>query len=72
MQATNFDIRITKELAEYLLQHDALNPRTEIMCKEYGMYTDQEGDDWTAVYPDDLNEEGKLAEGYKTFELWTA
>ena len=65
MKATNFDIRIDKETAEYLLANNSLKPTTGIMCKEYG-----EDEDWVGLEPEDLHN-GKLDENYKTFELWS-
>ena len=69
-RATNFDIRITRELAEYLLKNTEIDRKVSIMCKEYGMETREAGDkDWVGLCPDDLDENGKLDEDYKTIEL---
>jgi hypothetical protein len=57
-QATNFDVRVTKEQALAILQG-----RFDVMCKEYG-----EDEDWVGVTIDDL--ETLKGDEYKTFELW--
>ncbi len=62
-KATNFDVRITKEEAEYLLKE---NFGYTIMCKEYG----EDSKNWVGLLPDDLNEDGTLDDDYKTFEIF--
>jgi len=63
MKATNFDVRITKEQAIYLLRNDCLTAGTSIMCKEYG-----DDADWVGLFKEDID----TIQGaeYKTFELW--
>lgn len=63
--ATNFDLRISKESAENLLLNPIPNFNYSIMCKEYG--TDS---DWVGIEFDDLYENGRLDAEYKTFEIW--
>ena len=59
----NFDIKVTKSEAEYLLINNVL---TDIMCKEYG-----EDDDWIGVTKEDLDDNGKLDDDYTTLEIDT-
>ena len=66
MKATNFDVRISRDVAEYLLKYDLLPPDADIMCKEYG-----EDDDWQGLTCEDLDENYKLWEKWQTFELST-
>lgn len=64
-RATNFDIRISRDVALYLLAHDCVDDaKVSIMCKEYG-----EDDDWVGVGNDDV-EVMLDDESYQTFELW--
>ena len=75
MKATNFDIRISRELAEYLLKYtDIESSGVSIMCKEYGQESrgmDENDDDWTGLCSDDLDENGHLDDDYQTIELFT-
>lgn len=69
---SNFDIRIPKALAEYLLKNGLLDNKCSIMCKEYGADNREPGDDdWIGITADDLDDDGKLDDDWKTFELWT-
>lgn len=71
--ATNFDIKISKEEGEFIIQESKQNDHfiwASIMCKEYW-----QDEDWEEVNTEDLHDdEGnwnfKLDDDYKTFELW--
>ena len=65
----NFDKRISKSLAEYLLVNDLIDDiNMSLMCKEYA---DSQGvSDWVGLTKEDLNEHAKLDDDYQTFELW--
>jgi hypothetical protein len=66
MKATNFDFRITREVANYMLIHDMHNYwGFDIMCKEYG-----QDDDWVSLSMDDLDDEMFLDPDWKTLEIW--
>lgn len=64
--ATNYDIRISRKEAEFLLKHGILNDDTFgcIMCKEYG-----QDDEWESVTSAELNEESHFDDDYETFEI---
>lgn len=73
MEATNFDIRISKEAAMDLIRpgyyHSGKTYLAEelgidVMNKEYG-----EDDDWVGVNSDDY-QNLRQDDYYKTFELW--
>ena len=74
MEATNFDIRISREAAllfikpQYFLTSGAdslaIEMGIEIMCKEYG-----QDEDWVGVGIDDY-EMMEQSEEYQTFEIW--
>ena len=66
MKATNFDIRITPAMALYILSMGLdTKCRITLMCKEYGDDTD-----WCELNADDIDEEGKLDDSWKTIEIW--
>ena len=66
-KATNFDIRIKKEEAERLLRDFRERLPFDIMCKEYG----DDPENWVGLTPEDLDSDtGKLADDYRTFEIW--
>ena len=61
---TNFDFRIDRETAIFLIEHDCLKPHATIMCAEIG-----DDDDWQEVNAECLID-GDLPEDYETFEIW--
>lgn len=65
MNPTNFDQRIDKDTALWLLENDALKPHIIIMCKEYGYGVPE----WVGVDSEDVETLREKPE-YKTFELW--
>lgn len=73
----NFDFRITKKEAEYILKNiwEFENFSFDIMCKEFGenstIWEDDEDNKiyWTWLHNDDLNEDNKLDSEYKTFDI---
>ena len=60
--ATNFDIRLTRDMAIQLL----LEGDESVMCKEYG-----DDEDWVGLTMDDLDENNLLDEDWVTFEYWS-
>jgi hypothetical protein len=64
-KATNFHYRITKKEAERLVKEHKYELPFDIMCKEYG-----EDEDWVGMNIDDIREDGKFDDNYKTFEIW--
>ena len=59
-----FDIKISKEEAEWLLKNEIID---DVMCKEYG-----EDEDWIGMTKDDFDEETqKFDDDYQTFEIST-
>jgi len=70
VKPTNFDVRITREMAISLLRGELVPRGWDIMCKEYDS-NDTEGN-WTGMCKEDV--EGKLVDipsDWKTFEIWT-
>lgn len=65
MKPTNFDCRIDKHTALFLLEHKVFNDDENgvIMCKEYG-----DTKDWVGVTSDDIDT--IMEPEYKTFEIW--
>jgi hypothetical protein len=67
---TNFDIRITREMAIDLLNNDLLPKGWEIMCKEYGQ-DNSDDNDWSAVYKEEIEGDPEdIPSDWKTFEIW--
>ena len=60
--ATNFDVRLTRDMAIHLL----LEGDESVMCKEYG-----DDEDWVGLTMDDLDENNLLDEDWVTFEYWS-
>jgi len=67
MKPTNFDQRIDRETAIFLLENNLFNDDGLgcIMCKEVG-----QDEDWQSVTKDDLDVMKDTGGGLKTFEIW--